>query len=70
MYNEFDAGDDYSNEQEMYENDLELRGNNEAWEDAQLEMEQEDEYTEEDALADEYDEDDDFGYGVPWDDEF
>jgi hypothetical protein len=70
MFNEFDAGDDYNAEQEMYENDLELMGNNEAWEDAQLEMEQEEEYTEQDALDDEYDEDDDLGYDVPWDDEF
>jgi len=46
MYNEFDAGDDFNAEQEMYENDLELRGNNEAWEDAQLEMEYEQEYPE------------------------
>ena len=44
----------YDDEFEPYENDLETLGNNEAWEDAQAEMEQE-EYTEEDAAIDDYD---------------
>ncbi len=57
MFNEVDAGDDFNAEQEMYENDLEFRGNNEAWEDAQLEMDEDDAYYGPD-MDDEEDEDD------------
>jgi hypothetical protein len=60
MFNEFDAGDDFSCEQEMYENDLELRGNNEAWEDAQAEMAEDDAYYGPD-MEDEYDDDSMYG---------
>ncbi len=43
----------YSSDFEPYENDLEERGNQEAWEDAQLEMEQDSWDDEDDDIIDE-----------------